>query len=498
MSEKAFPYRRAVFVALSILLFLLLLEAYYIYSDRWTPTHDFLPEAWAPSHGSRTSQLHYVMPATSENDLFCAVLASVLVNRYPVPYIIGWRGEGKFNATAAHTAKLHSMKRYLDTLPHGGEPDDLVIFGDGHDVMAQLPAEVIIERYFQVAAEADRRLADRFGISVAELHDRGLRQTLFWGADKMCWPPLSKEPQCADIPLSHLPRHKFGPKSGNGNTVYSDARFFNSGSVIGRLDDLREFINAGIAEVEETYDPEFKYRLSDQIYLARLFARQEISRAEQIKDRATPNIREALASPTPEVTKNVTEYHVAIDYESAFVQTGCYSHTWMHKLNYNNSDNTATMTKDLFDQGKNFRPYPIQMPANVYQSLVRIFDSLPERSTSARDWIGRLKLDTNVVSKSIFGFYHATCSKRELIKDFKSYWFHPLIEPLLKASFRETQAGAPITEKLIDGRRWEYKTSYPDVGVLEDQLGGVYTDFQNETFIPYATLCGEHLDIFRR
>ncbi|KAM0426098.1 hypothetical protein ACHAPT_008729 [Fusarium lateritium] len=262
------------------------------------------------------------MPATSENDLFYAVLASILVNRYPVPYIIGWRG-----------------------------------------------------------------------------------------ADKMCWPLLSEEPQCANILLSHLPRNKFGPKSENGNTVYSDARS---------------------ATVEETYDPEFKYRLPDQIYLARLFAPQEISRAGQIEDRAIPNLREALVSPTPETTKNVTEYHVAIDYDCAFVQTGCYSHRWMHKPNYNNSDNTATMTRDLFDQEKNSRPYPIQMPANVYQSLVRIFDSLPERSMSARGWIGSLKLDTNVVPRSIFGFYHVTCSKRDLIKDFKSYWFHPLIEPLLK------------------------------------------------------------------
>lgn len=449
-----------------------------------------MPAQWPTASGTtKASQLHFLIPATTENDLFCAVVASTLVNKYPVPYVIGWRGEGEFDAKEAHIAKLRTIQRYLHTLPHGGEQDDLVIVGDGHDVVAQLPADVMIERYFQLVSEADRRLADRFGISVEDAHQRGLQQTLLWGADKMCWPPLYTEAQCSAIPSSNLPHNILGPKADNGDIVYRHPKFFNSGSVIGPLGDLREFIDAAVTEMEETFDPEFKYRTSDQIYLARLFGRQESSRARQISD-------DALFGATGS-RSDVTEYHVAIDYESAFVQTGCYSHKWMRKLNYNNSDITATVFEDAFDQ-TNFKPYPIQMPADVYQSFLRVYHSIPEHvsSMTPREWIGSLKLDTNIVSNYIFGFYHATCSKRGLIADFTTYWFYPLIEPLLKAAFRATQRNQPITEKIIDGRRWVYKKSYPEAGGLEDQLGGVFTDFEDDEFIPYKTLCAESLHIF--
>lgn len=449
---------------------------------------------------TQVSQLHYLVPATSENDLFCAVIAAALVNRYPVPFLIGWRGEGEFDAKEAHVAKLRTIQRYLNTLPHGGEDDDLVVVGDGHDVMAQLPVEVVIERYFQLASEADRRLADRFGLSVEEAHERGLRQTLIWGADKMCWPGLYDEAQCSAIPPSHLAPNKFGPRTNGGDKTYDDAKFLNSGSVIGPLGDLRKFMDAAVAEMEETYDLQFKYRDSDQIYIARLFGQQEVTRAEQITNEALHAANGANPLPKPEEgDQGVSDYHVALDYESALFQTGCYSHKWMHKLNYNHSDNTATMDGDKFDQGRNFKPYPVQMPANVYKALLRIFQSVPELKSlmSAREWIGSLALDTNMVSRHIFAFYHATCSKKHLLKDFTEYWFHPLMEPLLKAAFHATQGGQPITEKLIDGRRWVYKTSYPELGVFEEQLGGVFTDFEGTEFIPYTTLCAEYLDILQ-
>jgi hypothetical protein len=483
--------------------------------------------------------LHYLVPASSPNDMFCAVVASGLINRYPIPYVIGWKGEGKYNATAAHFAKLYTIKRYLDDLPNGGEDDDLIVFGDGHDVVAQLPVEVIIERYFEVAADADRRLADRFGISVEEAHERGLRQTLFWGADKMCWPPLYEEAQCSKIPGSHLPQNVFGPKSGNKDYTYREAKFLNSGSVIGPVGDLRKFVDAGIAEMETTFDDEFKYKNSDQVYLSRIFGRQEISRTEQVKAAVKDDAADLETAKAPNKAQkadgtgeqaevddvdeseepsgtgaagekratfvksgkhstDVVEYHLAIDYESAFVQTGCYSHKWMHKLQYNNSDNSATMKQDIIMHGENFKPYKIQMPANVYKAFRRVFDSLgdDQPTTSARAWISSLELDTNVITKTIFGFYHATCSKKVLIRDFKTYWFHPLIEPLMRAAVRTIQADEPITEKLIDGRKWVYKKTYPSSEQAEEELGGVFTDYGQEGFITYKELCGGHMGIF--
>jgi hypothetical protein len=472
MSEKASPYRRPAIFAACVLVFFIILETFYLYSSAWTPAHGLLPSETTSTGASpqtsvhappkkqenkqkqkqqkplkpeptpiKTSQLHFLLPASNPNDMFCAIVASALV-----------------------------------------------FFGDGYDVMAQLPVEVVIERYFKVAADADQRLADRFGITVQEAHKRGLKQTLFWGADKMCWPALN-EAQCTKIPGSHLANTVYGPKTGNGDLNYRDAKYFNSGSVIGPLGDLRKFIDAGITALEESFDPNFKYKTSDQIYLARLYARQELSRAKQIEEDIL-NTDKAIGENST-ATEDVAEYHAAIDYESDFVQTGCFAHKWMQKLNYNNTDNTATMTRDLFDQGKNFKPFKLQLPANVYHSFIRVFKSLPDDVTnkSARDWIGSLKLDTNVATRRIFGFYHATCSKRQLISDFKKYWFHPYIVPLLQAGFQATKQDELITEKLIDGRKWVYKTVFPSEGAPEDALGGVLTDYKDEAYIPFSTLC---------
>ncbi|CEI67277.1 hypothetical protein FVEN_g5816 [Fusarium venenatum] len=515
LSQKMSSYRRPAVFAAFVLVFFIILETFYLYSSAWTPAHGLLPSETTSTGASpetsdhapkkqkhkqqkpkpapiKTSQLHFLLPASDPNDMVCAIIASALVNRYPAPYMIGWKGEGKYNASAAHTAKLYSIKKYLDELPNGGDDDDLVFFGDGYDVMAQLPVEVVIERYFKVTADADQRLADRFGITVEEAHKRGLKQTLFWGADKMCWPALSED-QCTKLPGSHLPNTVYGPKTGNGDATYRDAKFFNSGSVIGPVGDLRKFIDAGINSLEDTFDPNFKYKTSDQIYLARLYARQEMSRAKQIEYELR-NIDKTFGESNitnPFATADVAEYHAAIDYESDFVQTGCFAHKWMQKLNYNNTDNTATMAKDLFEQGKVFKPYKIQLPANVYRSFIRVFKSLPDDTTtkSARDWIASLPLDTNVATRKIFGFYHATCSKRQLINDFKKYWFHPYIVPLLQAGFQATKKDELITDKLIDGRKWVYKTVFPSEGAPEDELGGVLTDYKDEAYIPFSTLC---------
>lgn len=446
------------------------------------------------------------MVGMSSNRLFCAMVTSALVNRYPVPYIVGWNGQGKYNVTGpkGNIAKPHLAKRYLDTLPQGGDDDDLVLFLDGHDNLAQIPAEVVIERYFQVAAEAESRLADRLGITIEELHAKGLRQTVFWGADKGCHPPMLAEPQCAEVPYSHLARNRFGPESEKGDPVYNDGRWLNAGFAFGRLGDLRKFVDAGLAQVEESYDAEFRWRNSDQRYLAKVFARQETARATLIKDEASVKMHKETSSTHEgssakrSMAIREAEHHATLDYESALVQTGCSNHQWVRKLNYNSSDNTAAMPEDLINLGGHLSPNPIQMPANVYQSLIRTYDLLPEQQafTSARDWIRNLELETNFVTRHISGFYHATCSKKHLIEDFKRYWFYPFIKPLLRASFHGNQAGQPIADNLIDGRRWEYKISHPGAGVSESSLGGVFTDFQNQSYVSWEDICSDHLDIF--
>lgn len=80
--------------------------------------------------------------------------------------------------------------------PVGKYSDDLVIIADGHDVLAQLPAEVLINQYFEIMNRHGRVLADQYGLSIVQAHEQGLRKSLLWGAEKYCFPRERDEPQC--------------------------------------------------------------------------------------------------------------------------------------------------------------------------------------------------------------------------------------------------------------------------------------------------------------
>ncbi|KAL9942955.1 hypothetical protein D7B24_002022 [Verticillium nonalfalfae] len=443
----------------------------------------------------RISRLHYLVPTTLVKPPVCAVVASALVNRFPIPVLVGYKATGDFDAKAAHIAKLRAITRYLHG-PAAGEDDDLVIVVDGFDVLAQIPAEALIQRYFEVAAAADQRLADQRGLTVEEVHSKGLRQTVLWGTDKGCFPSSGngdekqRDPRCWLVPFSTLPRYVWGPETGTGGLPFSDSRFVNSGTVIGPLGDLRTLIDATLALIEETFDPEYKYHNSDQYYVSTLYARQEYQRALDLNDGVFPGGRDDYTFPEPRRDgHDVTEYHAFLDTDYAITQTQCHNEKFMRRLRFANHDRTATVEKaaGVLDAG-----YTIQMPAPLYRGLRRLFDALldDERPVdSARAWIAGLRLGTNTATRHIYAFYHNTCSKKAFVDKYYDSWFFPVLRPLLRAAVRAIQADEPIHPRPIDGRIWVVAHRYPENVELEDEFGGVFTDAVDEPFIPLQKLC---------
>ncbi|CRK30083.1 hypothetical protein BN1708_015740 [Verticillium longisporum] len=397
----------------------------------------------------RISRLHYLVPTTLVKPPVCAVVASALVNRFPIPVLVGYKATGEFDAKAAHIAKLRAITRYLHG-PTAGEDDDLVIVVDGFDVLAQIPAETLIQRYFDVAAAADQRLADQRGLTVEEVHSKGLRQTVLWGTDKGCFPSSGngdekqRDPRCWLVPFSTLPRYVWGPETGTGGLPFSDSRFVNSGTVIGPLGDLRTLIDATLALIEDTFDPEYKYHNSDQYYVSTLYARQEYQRALDLNDGVFPGGRDDYTFPEPR-----RDGH---DVTDATTKSSCAASA----------------------------------------SLRRLFDALldDERPVdSARAWIAGLRLGTNTATRHIYAFYHNTCSKKAFVDKYYDSWFFPVLRPLLRAAVRAIQADEPIHPRPIDGRIWVVAHRYPENVELEDEFGGVFTDAADEPFIPLQKLC---------
>ncbi|KAF5005458.1 hypothetical protein FDECE_8123 [Fusarium decemcellulare] len=478
--------RGRIFIVAVVLAFL-----FFNFSYRDVTHTRYPPQLLSTSN--KISRLHYLVPANVVNPHVCAVVASALVNRYSIPTVLGYKGEGFMDAQRAHIAKLRAIRHYLRT--SGGAKDDLVIIVDGFDVMAQLPAETMIERYFQMTAEADQRLADQRGITVKELHSRGLRQTLLWGTDKGCFPIGDNDPRCWLVPFSTLPRYKWGPRSNNGELIYSDSRFLNSGTVIGPLADLHTFIDAAISLIEDNWDHDYFFRDSDQYYISTLYARQEYHRALDLNGGEFPDPIEGRNLPKKkEGDDDITEYHVVVDFESSFTQTQCHNNRFMYKLQYDNYDLTAHIGQDLLQEGETFKPYKIQMPSTLYQALLRVYDSLAledRPGMTDRNWVRSLKLGTNIGTEKIYAFYHNTCDKAGFVNKYHDAWFFPLIQPLLRAAVKGIQDKKPIGPRPIDGRIWMPARHYPVD--LQDEFGGVFTDMEGEEFIPLQSFCSEDL-----
>ncbi|RXG41912.1 hypothetical protein VDGE_02295 [Verticillium dahliae] len=198
----------------------------------------------------RTSKLHYLVPSSFVSDAVCAGIISALVNRYPIPTLIGYKGENEFDAVD-HLAKVRVINRFLKTLP--AEDDDLVIVVDSFDVLAQLPIEVTLERYFEMSARSEQQLADQRGITVDELHDLGIRQSILYGTGKICFDANPNEPLCPFVPGSNSARQKFGVMTGGfSDPRYRDSRYLNSGTIMAPVGHLRKFMHAVQELVELT------------------------------------------------------------------------------------------------------------------------------------------------------------------------------------------------------------------------------------------------------
>jgi hypothetical protein len=117
-----------------------------------------------------------------------------------------------------------------------------------------------------------------------------------------------------------------GPKTDTGDLQSSDSRFLNSGTVIGPLDDLRKFIDAALSLIEDDSDQNFLFRDSAQFYIAALYARQEYQRMRDLNGGDFPEDIAGRDVPRPKGGKDdVTEYHVAVDFDYAFTLTECHN-----------------------------------------------------------------------------------------------------------------------------------------------------------------------------
>ncbi|KAH7133222.1 hypothetical protein B0J13DRAFT_529140 [Dactylonectria estremocensis] len=445
-----------------------------------------------PEETIKTSQFHYLIPASGNNRRLCFNLISSAANRYPVPALMGWNGTGLLDASATHLAKLRAIERYLNSLP-SEEDDDIVLIVDGYDVILQLPPDIMLERYFKVMERENKRTAERFGLTIDQVYEKDLHTTLYFGPDKICWPINWDAPRCWAVPPSNLPAKAFGPKTGNGAMPNMLPKWLNSGTLIGPASHMRDYVSATMYEILVTWDPNYQWKDSDQYYLANVWGRQEYFRSLKMsKDGKVSGGPSNRKLPRVYNKQEKIEFHVGIEYESSMFQTKAGYEPFVDWIHYNGTKTpTAMMEKDMFELGDDFKPYPIEMPKKIEEALSKIYDDIPEAhpGSTSKDWIRNIVLGTNFVTKHIWALWHVTGDKDVIEDQYTKFWFYPFARSLVKAAVKHLQADNRISDKPIGGRYWVHKTTYPDSDTLADDMGGGWSDEDGGKWINYQTMC---------
>jgi hypothetical protein len=487
-----------------------------------------------------TSKLHFLVPASHPHIHLCRCLLSAAVLGYPTAILSGWNATGELDAAVTHLAKVRNVLRYLDDLPPSAD-NDLVLVVDGYDVILQLPPEVLIQRYFEVNAVANARLAKQFppfavgnksagAPSAADIRatparqedadtsDRFRlswpRQTILFGPDKVCWPGDWRRPACwAAPPAANIPEGALG--GGDDDLMHHHPQWLNSGTIMGPVRDMRHLYAATMDRIRETYRAETEFRESDQMYMSDVWGEQEYARKvleRKMRHQRGENLTAPVLGgpqdrfvPKPALGKRM-EYHVGIEYESALFQTWTGNENFVGFLSFNTSDSfTSTVTRNM-NNVPDFQPFDIELPRNVIRSITRLLQAASGEQGTNTDLgkrISQMPLHTNLVTRHVYTIFHCTGAKGFLDELWLRIWFYPLTRSLLHAAMKSARSGAAISEGDIDGRVWRPATTYPSPPPHlrgDDGNGlnsaGAWADFNaNGIWVGWQSLCSEHEEV---
>ncbi|CAI7571922.1 unnamed protein product [Penicillium crustosum] len=449
-----------------------------------------------------TSKFHLLVPATGPHLQLCRAVVSSTILGYPVPVFNGWNKTGDLDASVTHLAKVRNVMHYLDSLSSASN-DDLVLMIDGYDVVFQLPADVLIQRYFAVIETANAKIAARFGQdSIENLSgDNSPRQTILFGPEKFCYPFDGNRPGCWAVPEDiDIPVGAYGPF--DGDYVHNLPRWLNSGTIIGPVGDMRELFAATLKRIEATYNPQHEFSDSDQMYMGEIWGEQEFWRSvnrhnQYFHDDVDPKSIAPAGEPGKIIPTRVagqkTEFHIGIDYKSGLFQTRAGSDTFLEHLAFNHTASagggvSALITKNSM-QSPNFQPYNVNLPVNAISSLVNILSAIPDvLKADPKDIVTEIHLGTNLVTKNIYGLFHCIGEKTYLNHLWYRLWFQQYARPLLEAGVKSTKEKKEISNALIDGRKWVVAHGYPITSDEGLHAVGAWMDVDGQ-WLTWRELC---------
>ncbi len=469
-----------------------------------------------PSGLKKTNpSFHLLIPASQSNANLCKTLLSSFVLSYPPPTLINYgkvfEGDSWDNGT--HIGKIRGTYDYLNTARHVKD-DDLVLVVDGYDVWFQLPPEVMIKRYHKMLNEADKRLRRRYGMALAETPGtdgnqepiQKYTQKVFFAADKVCWPNPADDPACAAVPYSTLPQDTYGSDTDKDPEAFGNRpRFLNSGTLIGRVADVRKVYERAVHKVEED-----RGSIGDQFVFAEIFGEQEYQRetlrqtSQGAGGRWLDWIANALGNSDSPLSANRTinnmtvipgqsyEFGIGLDYESELFQTMTHSDGDVEFISYNDSSvmshiqqkHPPVRSKPFWlpiDIQRASPPFTYSSPGNHSEDLIdgillpysKKLDTISEEPT----W-SEVPLATNIFASSIPTLLHFNGDKSPLLSWWSQMWFSSNSRALLRRFIRSTQSKEAAYAAATGGQTW-WDT--------RGGRGGVWTD--KATWMEWGQVC---------
>ncbi|KAF2159224.1 hypothetical protein M409DRAFT_30362 [Zasmidium cellare ATCC 36951] len=442
--------------------------------------------AAAPPVIKGNARLHLLVPATSTNAELCKLLLSAQILGYPTPVLINYGDHEASDPYVQHLAKVEGILRYLETLePSGDYAEDLVLIVDGYDIWFQLRPDVLLKRFYEINAAADARAIETYGEEFFSQHD--MRQTIVFGPDKICWPVDFSRPACWAVPTSPLPQSVFGtPPNGTDDRDKNQARWLNSGTVLGNAQDMKAVFAATLEEIHTNHTTD-----SDQFYFSNVFGNQELARL-----RLKPELLEEAKSvkyydwedksegfrAEPDLSNKKTEYHIGIDYYSSMFQTLAF---WKQHLSWSRAI-------DSFDSPFGSSPYQMLLADDIEESPPP-FQSLEDGRDGEKhpgSW-AEVELAYNVITQEQPVLVHVTGNadeKRYRWLWWSRLWFQANAESLRLATTQLDQRR--ISQEPIGGYIWYHADEGDAEEVASVGKGGAWTDRRG--WLGWKRLCGPH------
>jgi hypothetical protein len=426
----------------------------------------------------KESRLHLLIVATSSGLDLCRLLLSASVLSYPPPVLIDWAGQGEYNAAETHLAKVAGPLRYLESLSPI-QDTDIVLLLDGFDVTFQLGPEVLLKRYFEETAAANDRLVAQYGKKHVRKHK--IYNSILFGPDKVCFPEDITRLACWVVPGSPLQPNAFGPYTdGLGDMVHARPRWLNSGTIMGPAAEMREMFRATLKKIDQTYDPEYVLRNSDQKYFADVWGDQEYARILSHGDTpyGIPEKVQEFDLPKLEAGQ-VTEYHIGLDYRSSLFQTAAGYTNYLAWITTNRSS--------LPSSSISLEPYHIDLQEDVLRSrkpFAAISDDETLKQTSWRD----VSLGFNTVTGQPFPILHFTGDKSIRDTWWPRMWYVGEAERLQRAEAQIQDQ--KIGSDPINGVWWAKDTPYDRIRREPEEKSGAWSD--QGAPLSWDSLCKSH------